>query len=158
MLQTVDMIKVYSESQKAYRTGNGYLIEYDEDSREFKEDEKIHLTYIRSEINYPNPMEAITLIVFGEKCVVPMQQIEQFEELSDIGQTQSHHGRTIILRKISDENGERLNAYTYSDDLWEITWLGELPFSEWKVFDQINRSYFTYSKDNLDELKTIDKQ
>lgn len=113
---------------------------------------------IKVKCQYPNqnPSEIVAFQILGQKYEVRMEPLTQFENFNDIGISQTHRGRTIVLRKEMRENEAILNAYTYSDDIWKITWLGGLASGEWSSYNNPNQACFSYTKDNPDEVKAID--
>lgn len=80
----------------------------------------------------PKAREQYCILVYGEKHMFSMEPIEEYEDFSQIGQSQTHRGRTIVLCA-SEEDGKLLaDAYVYSEDPWKIIRFGGLWDTDWK--------------------------
>lgn len=79
----------------------------------------------KAEMRYRNIEEPDTKIpytfhIFDAVCRIYMEPIGQYEDLQDIGMTETYEGRTIVLRPDSSAEILRADAYVYSDDVWKI--------------------------------------
>lgn len=64
--------------------------------------------------------QPITLYIFDEVCTVEMKPIDSYEDFQDIGLTQTHKGRTIVLQTDRTEEQLSVDAYVYSENVWKI--------------------------------------
>ena len=143
---TSDVVRIYTEDQsKTQRSHSGGL-----------SIEENATTNIRNEFTYKYPADEIALDILGEKYTVKMQPIGQYEDFEDIGMHQPHSGRTIVLQKEYNGDIEKLKAYTYSEDVWKITSIGDLPTLDWGISRLTGGYVMEYLGNDVADLDSID--
>lgn len=76
-------------------------------------------------ISRTNVQEQYVFHIFDAVCTVDMAPIEQYEDFQEIGLTQTHNGRSIVLRTERSDGKLRADAYVYSDNVWQIVGLND---------------------------------
>ena len=78
--------------------------------------------------DYENATDEVVLSIFGEEYTVQLAPIQTYNSLDEIGTVQTHNGRSVVINRTDSE----IKAYTYSEDIWKIKWLGEWTDLKWK--------------------------
>lgn len=84
--------------------------------------------YVCVELRYPmeEAKDQYTFRIFDQDCTVNMKPISQYEDFTEIGCSQTHNGRTIVLKPEWKENLLSVDAYVYSEDEWKIVGLEDI--------------------------------
>lgn len=114
-------------------TVSGEKMHYSESSVRREDNEPIH---IKREYKYVRePEEQYTFRIFDKEYIIDMKPINQYSDFKEIGNSQTHRGRTIVLQSRWEDQKLHADAYVYSDDLWKILSLED---------DYINHENFSY--------------
>lgn len=70
--------------------------------------------------------EQYTFRIFDTDCTVEMKPISPYTDFAEVGYSQTHNGRTIVLRPEWKENLLSVDAYVYSEDEWKIIGLEDM--------------------------------
>lgn len=83
---------------------------------------------ILMELRYPmeEAEEQYTLRIFNQDFPVAMKPIRQYTDFSEVGYSQTHNGRTIVLKPEWTEHLLSVDAYVYSEDAWKIVGLEDV--------------------------------
>lgn len=113
---------------------------------------------VKSEFQNVDAAEQFTFLILGTEHTVTMKPIGQYEYLQDIGSSQTHNGRTIVLQSEQTDDALTLKAYTYSENAWKI--IGFDHFMErtsWKKKNLADGYYFTREiSANQEDTDTIE--
>ena len=156
-------IKLYSEDLERTMSAHSITSRYSEDNEE--------IDYISMKFRCKNACEEFVFDVFGEKYRIEMQPIKEYASLEEVGYTQTHNGRSIVVR----DDGTERKAYTYSNDLWKIVgfediktlWLyfgadeetrknTPVPKIQWGSWDSIDNKVFTCNDDTIKKADSFD--
>ncbi len=99
---------------------------------------------VKTEFQNINSADQFTFWIFGSECTVDMKPVGQYEYFQDIGNSQTHNGRTIVLQQAED--GQTVNAYTCSEDTWKIIDLGYFMESDSWSRERLTDGYYFQSK------------
>lgn len=73
--------------------------------------------------------EQYTFRIFDQDCTIDMKPISQYADFAEVGYSQTHNGRTVVLCPEWKENLLSIDAYVYSEDGWKIVGLDDI----WKL-------------------------
>lgn len=85
--------------------------------------EHAELTF--SYISEKDVREQYRFHIFDEVYAVDMKPIDEYADFQDIGNSESHNGRTIVLQTERMDEKLLADAYVYSEDVWKITGLND---------------------------------
>lgn len=139
-----EVIKVYSEEEDKWLESRGRGFSYDK--------EKDLLLRVEETFRCKKRTEEVALNILGEEYVVHLTPIQSYNSLDEIGFAQTHNGRSIII----DRTEDAIMAYTYSEDIWEISGLGEWKELEWNTEVRANEhAVFTYRGEEINGTKGL---
>ena len=127
-----EQIKIYSENQIQTIQPHSVF------TRTFPDSEEID--FMRMNFRYKDSSDKYTFSIFGEDYSVKMQPIKEYASLEDVGYTQTHNGRSIIIK----DDGTERKAYTYSNDLWKIVGFDDM---------EMTWNYYSADEDTRKKLK-----
>ena len=144
-------VGLYSEDRSWVMPHLGLFVQH-------REGEPVRVKY---KFYYLHIEDELMLDVLGEACVVKMTPIGQYEDIQNIGVSQTHRGRTIVLKETRKADSEKtvLSAYTCSDGPWKICAIEEWQNQSWETEGLLSGEYvFRYigpggDFSTLDELK-----
>lgn len=82
--------------------------------------------------------------IFGEEHTFYMKPIESYESFRQVGQSQTHGGRTIVVRTSREEGRFLADAYVHSEDSWEMIRFGDLYDTDWSSRELLDERVFHY--------------
>lgn len=97
----------------------------------------------------PEARDQYTFLVFDEICTFQMKPIGIYEDFSGVGISQTHSGRTIVLRTEWTDGRLLADAYTYSEDAWKIIQLGTKLPADWQSDRLIDEPVFHYETEDM---------
>lgn len=143
-LREKEIVKLYSKEQEKWMEYSGCGTTYDR--------EKDLLLGMVPTFDYENATDEVVLSIFGEEYTVQLAPIQTYNSLDEIGTVQTHNGRSVIINRTDS----KIKAYTYSEDIWQIKWLGEWTDLKWKKEVSYENDVFTYIGKDDEAIEALD--